>query len=97
MFAGEKGDDEFFLRTQLKNGWTVSSARVIPMNQSTGINEVNAALTMFGGAYIQQQPSGSNPYFSVRWWLNPFQPYFLYRMAVEITGPEGIPDGIEVL
>jgi hypothetical protein len=33
-FFGDKNNDEFFLRTQLKNGWTISGAEVFQWSRS---------------------------------------------------------------
>jgi len=99
-FAGEKGNDEFFLLTQLKNGWTVNSVRFIPPGSAmgvTGVQEIDAILGASGGAYIEQQNGGASPYLNVRWWINPFKPFVIYRYFIEITGPAGVPDGIVML
>lgn len=83
---GDKGNDEFFLRTQLKNGWVMTGADVV----------VSTIAKAFGGAYLQDQGSGPNPYINVRWWLNPISPYSIYGYVLHFTGPEGVPDGVVV-
>jgi hypothetical protein len=50
----------------------------------------------FGGAYVQEQGAGTNPYLNIRWWINPFAPLFIYWYVIHIVGPEGVPDGVVV-
>jgi hypothetical protein len=99
-FAGEKGNDEYFLRTQLRNGWTMSGVQFFPpgqlFNAQTGGAELNATYSLLGNAYVESQGGGPNPYVNVRWWINPFRPFMVYRYAIEIVGPAGVPDGIVV-
>lgn len=99
-FAGEKGNDEYFLRTQLKNGWTMSGMQFFPQGQlfnaQTGGGELNALYSLLGGAYVESQGGGPNPYLNVRWWINPFRAFMVYRYTIDIVGPAGVPDGIVV-
>jgi hypothetical protein len=92
-FAGEKGDDEFFLRTNLQNGWTVSAVRFFPMGQGLGSGG-QQMMGNFGGSYVQGTPTNTSLYLNVRWWLNPFGPFSFYNWAIEVTGPAGVPDGV---
>lgn len=100
-FAGEKGNDEFFLLTQLKNGWTVNAVRFFSPREffpptTPNALQLNALLDMTGGAYLEQQRSGAHPYLNIRWWINPFAASVTYRYQIDIVGPEGVPDGIVV-
>ena len=94
-FVGEKGNDEFFLRTQLKNGWMVSGARLVHIPINVTVSAANAgSYQWLGDGYIQEQATGPNPYLNVRWWVNAFTPYTMYSFLIDIVGPEGVPDGI---
>jgi hypothetical protein len=95
-FVGEKGNDELFLRTQLKNGWTVAGASLLrqPINISATL--ARHTYQWLGDAYIQEQGTGPNPYLNVRWWVNAFTPFTTYYFLIDIVGPEGVPDGIVV-
>lgn len=94
-FTGEKGNDEFFLRTQLKNGWTVAGARLLQIPVNVTVSAAQAgSYQWLGDGYIQAQGTGSNPYLNVRWWVNAFTPFTTYNFLIDIVGPKGVPDGI---
>lgn len=98
-FAGEKGNDEYYLRTTLQNGWTMSAVKFYANGEGMqGLlsQEIKALLSGAGGAYVEQQGGGNTPYVNIRWWINPFKPFMLYHYWFEITGPAGVPDGIVV-
>jgi hypothetical protein len=94
-FVGEKGNDEFYLRTQLKNGWVMQAARLVSGNINITASVASLGTYQWlGDAYIQDQGGGQNPYINVRWWVNPFTPFTGYAFLMDIVGPEGVPDGI---
>ena len=96
-FVGERGNDEYFLYSDLTNNWTVRTARVIPLSEMRGIPpEVATILRDGGGAYIEGTPSGTDLYLNVRWWINALFPYAYYAWTLEITGPAGTADGVLV-
>ena len=96
-FAGEKGNDEYFLRTQLKNGWTVAGATMLKNPVNVTVSAAQAGTYQWlGDGYIQEQGTGSNPYLNVRWWVNAFTPFTIYYFLIDIVGPEGIPDGVVI-
>jgi hypothetical protein len=96
-FVGEKGNDELFLNTDLKNGWTVSNVKLFPIGEQPSFPpEVNSILRDAGGAYIEGTPSGADLYLNVRWWINALRPFMQYSWSIEIIGPAGIPDGAVV-
>lgn len=96
-FVGEKGNDELFLSTDLKNGWTVSNVKLFPIGEQPRLPpEINSILRDAGGAYIEGTPSGTDLYLNVRWWINALRPYMQYMWSIEIIGPAGIPDGAVV-
>jgi hypothetical protein len=96
-YVGEKGNDEFFLRTQLKNGWVVSQARLVRTPFNITASAAGAGTYQWlGDAYIQEQGTGPNPYLNVRWWVNAFTPFTTYYFLIDIVGPEGVPDGVVV-
>jgi hypothetical protein len=97
-FVGEKGNDEFFLRTQLKNGWAVAGpARLLSNPINVTVSAAQAGTYQWlGDGYIAEQGTGSNPYLNVRWWVNAFTPFTLYHFLIDIVGPEGIPDGVVI-
>jgi hypothetical protein len=88
-FWGPKGNDQFFLNTRLKNGWTVVQAPSVflPHNYATA-----------GGAYLDGSYVGTDwPYVNVRFWVNGGSVSFLdYAISVLIQGPKGVPDGLVV-
>ena len=103
-FVGEKGNDEFFLLTKLQNGWTMTNVDFFPPAEAIKVSgvgggagsEFSQAMSLLGGAYIQQQGSADHPYINVRWWINPFREYVPYRYAIHIVGPAGVPDGVVI-
>jgi len=98
IFLGNKGNDWFFEKTMLKNGWKFDCVLIIPYDFhscATGSN------TVYGtgpgsGAYVVAGLGTPSPQFAVVWWFEAFVPGMTYTYAFTISGPEGTPDGIEV-
>jgi hypothetical protein len=85
FFFGHRGDDQFFMSTSLKNGWTVKSAY---LDDSHG-----GAIYRRGSsdAYVSELRSGTNsPYVKVHWWTDAGS-YVAYYLHVDIIGPKGVP------
>ena len=83
---GKRGDDEFYLNTNLINGWTVSSAY---LDGTKGV----LAPDVSGSAdtYVSEfRPGTASPYVKVHWWRDGFSS-LLYRLNVVIIGPKGVP------
>jgi hypothetical protein len=96
-FVGERGNDEYFVYTDLAEPWRVNNVRVTPLAEISGIPpEIQTMLREAGGAYIEGTPSGTNLYLNVRWWINALFPYTMYAWSIEIVGPAGTPDGVIV-
>jgi hypothetical protein len=82
---GLKGDDEFYLQTRLKNGWTVESAMPISDGHPGPYTSGSA------GAYITEARFGTDsPYIKMHWWLDA-NSYVSYHLQIVIKGPKGLP------
>lgn len=83
---GKRGDDEFYLNTNLINGWTVSSAY---LDGTKGV--LAPDISGSADAYVSEfRPGTASPYVKVHWWRDGFSG-LLYRLNVVIIGPKGVP------
>ena len=88
-FGGFFGDDLFFPRTRLVNGWTVND---VYFECAPG--------SCMGGGFVQEfRPRTDSPFVKVHWWVNPANigagmSYLHYVYALGITGAHGLPDGV---
>lgn len=82
---GLKGDDEYYLQTHLKNGWTLDSAAILA-NGHPGPNTDGSA-----GAYITDARVGTDsPYVKVHWWVDANSYVSYDTLQVTIKGPKGL-------
>jgi len=88
-FWGPKGNDQHFLNTRLKNGWTVLQPPQVFLPNAYAAN---------GDAYLDGSHAGTDwPYVNVRFWM-PGGVYVIqhYGISILIQGPKGVPDGVVV-
>lgn len=87
-WLGARGDDQFFLQTRLKNGWTVDSAYLM-LPPAWGVGYFNPGNGW--NAYIADfRPGTDSPYLKVHWWKESFKS-IAYSIRVVIKGPKGVP------
>ena len=83
-FWGFAGNDKFYERAQLRNGWTVVGARL------SGRWETGQAPT--GGAYlVDSRPGTASPFVNVRWWVNGGFGTVIYTIRVDVKRPKNLP------
>ena len=88
MFWGFAGNDKFYLNSQLRNGWVVSSAR---------LGGVYSARPGYSGAYlVDARPGTTSPYVEVRWWVDAAAGIggsndMSYSIRVEVKRPKNLP------
>jgi hypothetical protein len=76
---GNRGDDEFFLRTKLKNGWKIKD--IIFQAASTGFAAA--------ASKVDQRIGTDSLYVKVHWWADSFSSV-TYHISYVIEGPKGI-------
>jgi hypothetical protein len=80
---GFTGNDKFYARTQLRNGWTVVEAR-IAHTLTTSVPS--------GGAYVvDARPGTTSPYVNVRWWVDGGYGMIFYTLRVAVKRPKNLP------
>jgi hypothetical protein len=79
LFTGSKGDDEYFLTRQLKNGWIVTEM----FFEYHGSNDCAAA------SVVESRPNTTSPYVKVHWWNNAVSCSASYSLWWAIKGPSG--------
>jgi hypothetical protein len=88
LFWGFNGNDKFYERSPLRNGWVVSGARLNWVGVTPGT----------GDAYlVEARPGTTSPFVNVRWWVNGSypQPSFTvaYSVLIEVKRPKKLPCG----
>jgi hypothetical protein len=84
---GFKGDDKFYLNSQLRNGWVVERASVSAFLERVG----------YGGVYVvDSRPGTTSPFVQVRWWLDAGVALggsnsLKYSIGVTIKRPKNLP------
>ena len=83
-FWGFAGNDKFYERAQLRNGWAVVGARL------SGRWDTGQAAT--GGAYlVDSRPGSASPFVNVRWWVNGGLGFVNYTIRVDVKSPKNLP------
>jgi len=88
IFWGFAGNDKFYLNSQLRNGWVVSSAR---------LGSVYSARPGYSGAYLVDSRVGTtSPYVEVRWWVDAAVGIggtneMSYSVRIEAKRPKNLP------
>jgi hypothetical protein len=86
-FFGARGDDQFFLSTWLKNGWTVDAAYLTGFYLTDPVWHLGNA-----DAYVSEFRQGTDsPYVKVHWWVDAFSAV-VYNLYVVISGPKDVPN-----
>jgi hypothetical protein len=92
FYIGSAGYDEYYLTSQLKNGWQVESTQLVHFSGNDVISGPHPADPNHAGAYIvESRPGSDSPYLKVRWWLdNGFQS-LSYGAAITVKRPKNLP------
>jgi hypothetical protein len=86
---GDRGEDQYFLTTRLRNGWVVDSAFI--SNYVTAVDQPGPWSWGHAYAYITEYRGGTDsPYLKVRWWRDGWSEV-IYTPNVLIRGPKGVP------